>query len=129
MSKTFVLRAPEHGHQLVDYLKAIAGPAAAAGRPLMVEITEYSAKRSNEANRYLWQLLTEIAEQVELDGKRFSKDAWYAHYRDLFAPKEDGPRGLIPIGTSQMNKAQFADFVQKVESHAATELGVEFAAV
>ena len=125
--KVFVLRSPEHGHALVDYLKAIAGPAAAAGRPLMVEVSEYSAKRSNEANRYLWQLLTEIAEQVELDGKRFSKESWYAHYRDLYAPKEDGPRGLVPIGTSQMNKQQFAEFVQRVESHAATEFGVEFA--
>ncbi|HKR41012.1 MAG TPA: recombination protein NinB [Paraburkholderia sp.] len=125
--KTFILRAPEHGHALVDYLKAIAGPAAAAGRPLMVEVSEYSAKRSNEANRYLWQLLTEIAEQVELDGKRFSKEAFYAHYLDLFAPKQEGVRGLVPVGTSQMNKQQFADFVQRVESHAATEFGVEFA--
>jgi hypothetical protein len=42
MSRTFVLRAPEHGHQLVDYLKAIAGPAAAAGRPLQVTVDEYA---------------------------------------------------------------------------------------
>lgn len=127
--KTFILRAPEHGHALVDYLKAIAGPAAAAGRPLVVEVGEYNQRRSSEQNRLLWALLTEIAEQVELEGKRFSKEAWYAHYRDLYAPKEDGPRGLVPIGTSQMNKQQFAEFVQRVEVNAVAELGVEFAAI
>jgi hypothetical protein len=128
MSKIFVLRNKEIAQRMVDHVKAFAGPMAACGKPMQVEITEYNAKRSGEQNRLLWALLTEIAEQVELDGKRFSKDAWYAHYKDLFAPKEDGPRGLVPIGTSQMNKQQFAEFVQRVESHAAAELGMEFAA-
>lgn len=127
--KTFVLRAPEHGHALVSYIKAIAGPAAAAGRPLMVEVCEYTAKRSGEQNRLLWALLTEIAEQVEVEGKRFSKEAWYAHYLDQYAPKQDGPSGLVPVGSSQMNKQQFAEFVTRIEVNAVQTLGVEFAVI
>ncbi|MDN7703304.1 recombination protein NinB [Burkholderia sp. AU44665] len=129
MSKVFVLRSPEHGHALVSYIKALAGPMAAAGKPLMVTVDEYQAKRSSEQNRLLWVLLTEIADQVELEGKRFTKEAWYAHYLDLYAPKQEGPRGLVPVGSSQMTKEQFANFVTRIECHAAQELGVEFAAI
>ncbi|AOI76087.1 recombination protein NinB [Burkholderia sp. NRF60-BP8] len=129
MSKVFVLRAPEHGHALVSYIKSLAGPMAAAGKPLMVTVDEYQAKRSGEQNRLLWALLTEIAEQVELEGKRFAKEAWYAHYLDLYAPKQEGPRGLVPVGSSQMTKEQFANFVTRIECHAVQELGVEFAAI
>jgi len=129
MSKVFVLRAPEHGHALVSYIKSLAGPMAASGKPLMVTVDEYQAKRSSEQNRLLWALLTEIAEQVELEGKRFAKEAWYAHYLDLYAPKQEGPRGLVPVGSSQMTKEQFANFVTRIECHAVQELGVEFAAI
>lgn len=127
MSKTFVLRSPEHGHQLVSYIKAIAGPAAAAGRPLVVEVGEYNQRRSNEQNRLLWALLTEIAEQVELDGKRFSKEAWHEHFKDMFAPKQEGPGGLVAMSTSQMNKQQFQEYVTRIEVHSVQTLGVEFA--
>lgn len=127
--KTFILRAPEHAHALIAFLKANAGPQAAAGRPLEVTVAEHQTKRSGEQNRLLWALLTEIAEQVELEGKRFAKEAWYAHYLDLYAPKQDGPRGLVPVGSSQMTKEQFANFVTQIECHAVQELGVEFAAI
>ncbi|MBR8343041.1 recombination protein NinB [Burkholderia ambifaria] len=129
MSKVFVLRAPEHGHALVSYIKSLAGPMAASGKPLMVTVDEYQAKRSSEQNRLLWAFLTEIAEQVELEGKRFTKEAWYAHYLDLYAPKQEGPRGLVPVGSSQMTKEQFANFVTRIECHAVQELDVEFAAI
>lgn len=129
MNKIFILRAPEHGHALVSYIKSLAGPMAASGRPLMVTVDEYQAKRSSEQNRLLWALLTEIAEQVELEGKRFAKEAWYAYFLDLYAPKQEGPRGLVPVGSSQMTKEQFANFVTRIECHAVQELGVEFAAI
>lgn len=127
--KTFVLREREHAARMWDYIKATAQAQADAGRPLVVEISEYDAKGSNEQLRLIWALFTDIAEQVELHGKRFSKEAWYAHYLDIYAPKQEGPSGLIPIGLSQMKKRQRAEFITKVESHAIQELGVEFAAL
>lgn len=129
MSKVFVLRAPEHGHALVSYIKTLAGPMAASGRPLMVTVDEYQAKRSSEQNRLLWALLTEIAEQVEVGGKRFSKDAWHEHFKDQFAPKQEGPNGLVATSTSQMTKQQFQEYVTRIECYAVQELGVEFAAI
>ncbi|KGC03430.1 MULTISPECIES: recombination protein NinB [Burkholderia cepacia complex] len=126
---TYILRNKEIAQRMVDYVKAVAGPAAAMNRPIVVTVEEYQAKRSSEQNRLLWSLLTEISEQVEVGGKRFSKEAWYAHYLDMYAPKQEGPRGLVPIGSSQMTKPQFAEFVERVQAHSVTELGVEFAAI
>jgi hypothetical protein len=130
MSTIFVLRTPEDGKRMLAHVKMLAGPAAAAGRPLVAEIGEYDAKGSNEQLKFLFGfVLMEIAEQVEVCGKRFAKEAWYAHYLDLFAPKQDGPRGLVPIGVSQMKKRQRAEFITQIQAHAAQEYGVEFAEV
>lgn len=124
--KQFILRAPEHAQALIAFLKANAGPQAASGRPLSVEVAEYDSKRSHDQNRLLWAVLTEISEQVEVDGKRFSKEAWYAHYLDLFAPKQEGPKGLVPVGSSQMKRLECAEFTTKIQANAAQEFGVEF---
>lgn len=128
MNKVFVLRDKECAQRMLDYLKATAGPMAAAGRPLSVEIGEYQQKRSNDANARYWALLTEIAEQVVIEGKRFSKDAWHQWFRDQYAPKEDSPSGLVAMSTSAMTKPQFQEYVQRIEVHAVQTLGVEFSA-
>lgn len=124
--KTFVLRDAEIARRMVNYVKAIAGPAAAAGRPLMVTIDEYQAKRSAQANSRYWALLEDISEQAVIDGKRFSREAWHTYFREKYAPKEDGPTGLVAMSTSQMNKETFANYMQRVEVEAVQTLGVEF---
>jgi hypothetical protein len=129
MSKVFVLRAPEHGHALVSYIKSLAGPMAASGRPLMVTVDEYQAKRSTQANARYWALLEEISEQAYVDGKRFSREAWHTFFRDQFAPKEDGPAGLTPMSTSQMGKETFQRYTTQIELYAVETLGIEFAAI
>jgi len=129
MSKVFVLRAPEHGHALVSYIKALAGPMAASGRPLMVTVDEYQAKRSTQANARYWALLEEISEHAYVDGKRFSREAWHTFFRDQFAPKEDGPAGLTPMSTSQMDKETFQRYTTQIEFYAVETLGIEFAAI
>jgi hypothetical protein len=129
MTQTYVLRNPEIAKRMVDFIKATAGAANAAGRPLVVSIGEYKARRSNEANARYWALLGEIAEQVQVNGKYFSNDTWHEHFKSLFAPKEDGPGGLIPISTSHMNTEQFSHYMTQVEVYAAQQLGVEFAAI
>jgi len=127
--KIFVLRAPEHGHALVSYIKSLAGPMAASGRPLMVTVDEYQAKRSTQANARYWALLEEISEQAYVDGKRFSREAWHTFFRDQFAPKEDGPAGLTPMSTSQMDKETFQRYTTQIELYAVETLGIEFAAI
>lgn len=129
MTRQFILREPAHAHALIAYLKANAGPQVAAGRPLSVTVDEYRAKRSGEQNRRYWALLNEIAEQVSVNGKYFSNDTWHEHVKGLFAPKTDGPAGLLAISTTQMSVEQFAQYMTQIESYAAQELGVEFAEI
>jgi hypothetical protein len=123
---TFVLRAPEHAHKLIAFLKENAGEQARIGQPLVVTVEAYAAKRSGEQNRRLWALLTDIAEQAVIEGKRFSKESWFEHLKSEFAPKQEGPHGLVAMSTTQMTKQQFADFMTRVEIAAVQTLGVEF---
>ncbi|MGY6240577.1 recombination protein NinB (plasmid) [Burkholderia ambifaria] len=126
----YVLRSPEIASRMIAEIKALAGPAASSGRPIVVEVTEYDSIGSNEQLRFLFGVvLSQIAEQVELDGRRFDRDAWYGHYLNKFAPKKDTPSGLIPMGVSQMKKRERADFTTKIQADAAQEYGVEFAAI
>lgn len=124
--KTFVLREREHADHMWQYVKRHAADAARSGRPLSVTVSEYRETRSSAANARYWALLGEIAEQVQVNGKWFSKDVWHEHFKSMFAPKEDGPAGLLPVSTSQMNTEQFASYMTQIESYAAQELGVEF---
>jgi hypothetical protein len=128
MSRVFVLRDRETAHRMWDYVKAVAQPTAAAGRPVCVEVGEYTQKRSNDANARYWALLTEIADQAQVEGKRFCKEVWHEHYREQFAPKQESPSGrLVAMSTAQMNKQQFADYMTAVEANAVQTLGIEFA--
>lgn len=127
MSKLFILRAPEHAHALISFLKANAGPQAASGKPLAVSVDEYAAKRSTSANARYWALLEDIAEQAVVDGKRFSREVWHEHLKSKFAPLQEGPGGLMPTSTTQMNKEDFARYMTQIEVYAVQTLGVEFA--
>lgn len=126
---TYILRNKDIAQRMVDYIKAVAGPAAASGKPIVVEVGEYQAKRSTQANARYWVLLEEISGQAYVDGKRFSREAWHTYFREQYAPKEEGPAGLTPMSTSQMDKETFQRYVTMIEVYAAETLGVEFAAI
>ncbi|WP_241300558.1 recombination protein NinB [Burkholderia stabilis] len=129
MMPTYILRNKEIAQRMVDYIKAVAGPAAAAGKPVVVTVEEYQAKRSTQANARYWALLEEISGQAYVDGKRFSREAWHTYFREQYAPKEDGPAGLTPMSTSQMDKEAFQRYTTRIEVYAVETLGVEFAAI
>lgn len=127
MNKTFVLRNKEIAQRMLDYIKATAGPMAAAGKPLSVEIGEYQQKRSSDQNRLYWSVLAEIAEAAEIEGKRFSREAWHEHFRSEYLPKQESPSGLVAMSTTQLTKQEFADYVTRIQAFATQTLGVEFA--
>lgn len=122
----FTLRNREAAEAAWKFIKNNAAEQARIGQPLVVSVDAYQAKRSGEQNRRLWALMTDIAEQVVIDGARFSKEAWFEHFKVEYAPKQEGPSGLIPISTTQMTKQQFAEFMTQIEVHAVQTLGVEF---
>lgn len=103
-----------------------------AGGPVEVTLGRPGKKRSTQANRLLWKLLTDIAGQTEWAGEKLSPEDW----KDLITctmrkqkvvPGLDG--GLVALGssTSKMTKAEFGDLLDCVYS-VGNERGVKWSA-
>lgn len=129
MSRQFILREPQHAHTLIAYLKQHAGPQSAAGRPLVVTVDEYKARRSSEQNRLFHALLNEISEQAMIGGKHYDADTWKELIRRKFIGSEeinlpDGSRLERGISTTTLSVPEFTQLIDRVTAWAATELNV-----
>lgn len=136
--KTFILWAPEAAAELVAFLKAHARPAVEAKKPLQVVVSHYKPKRTNASNRYLWKAVLEpIAEQAMVNQTYMPEEAWHEWLKRRFLPEmcaagipkwqhwPDGERTLA-MGTSDLNSAEMAEYVERVQAFAVTELGVVY---
>lgn len=129
--KTFVLREREHADRMWQYVRQHAADAARAGRPLLVTVDEYRAKRSAEQNRLFHALLNVIAEGATVDGKYYDADTWKEHIRRKFIGTEetnlpDGSRLERGISTASLTVPEFTLLIERVQAWAQTELNVEF---
>lgn len=78
----------------------------------------------------------QIAEQVALNGERFSAETWKEHYRRKFLPDRWVMRKLpghkrptpqrVRVSTEDLTVKQYAEHIDKVIADAVTEFGVEF---
>lgn len=118
--------------RLVQFVKANAKACLEANKPLRVIITQEEKKRNTEQNKRLWGYLYKaITEQAWVDGRQFPKEVWHEHFARMFGVCEEM---ILPDGeiitrrksTTEMTVAEFAEFMNQVESYGATELGVEF---
>jgi len=98
---------------------------AAAEKPLTVHVAEYQAKRTLQQNAGYWALISQIAEEAWVDGKKFSRDAWHEFFREKYLTKLEGPAGLYAVSTTSLTVREFSEFIGKVEAYAATQLGCE----
>jgi hypothetical protein len=99
---------------------------------LRVIVTAQGEKRNNEQNKRLWGYVYQnISEQAWVNGKTFSREVWHEHYARKFGVMEEM---VLPDGeiiqrrksTTEMTVSEFAEFMQRVEADAASELGVTF---
>lgn len=136
--RTFILRDGSVAAGLVAFLKEHAGPMVAAGTPLQVTVAKHRRTRSNEANAFYWAaVLTPIAQQVSVGGRWFSADTWNEQMKRDHLPEQcaagvekwailpDGSRELL-MSTSDLNTEEMAEYLNKVQAHAASEWGVVF---
>ena len=116
--KTFILVNPQVRANCIRTIQNLPDGWA-------VEIKEHKAKRSAEANRRYWAILAQIAEDGWIEGRRYSAEVWHEFAKRRFIGVIDGPGGIsIAESSSRLNTKEFADYVQKVEVWAATELGI-----
>lgn len=130
--KEFILNGPVAWQAFKAIVRANAKAFNDNGKPLRVILTSSDRKRSGEANAYYWGLLLEqIADQAWVEGRQYSKDVWHVFMAEKFSEKVELslPGGSIHIrrkSTAEMTVGEFSEYLQKVESFAATELGVRF---
>ena len=130
--REFVLRSPAAWQALAQLVAANAKAFIDRGRPLRVIVTEDEKKRTSEANRFYWgAVLTTIAEQAWVDGRQYSKDVWHEHFARLYLPHTEivTPYGEIVSrrkSTTELTVSEFSEYLQRVQSDAASSLGVMF---
>lgn len=126
LHRTFVIRDETVARQLWAFLRANWHALAVAGKPLAVTVSEHKAKRSGEQNRLYWALLAEIAEHAWVDGRKYSKDAWHAHFAGEFIGWEEAPMGgRVPISTTTLSVPEFTTYIERVQQYASEQLGIE----
>ena len=87
-----------------------------------VEVKRNVKQRSISQNSLMWLWFTCIAHETGND-----KDDIYSLYTSLFLKKEieiDGNVFEVIQKTSTLNSAKFADFLNRVQVHALSELGI-----
>jgi hypothetical protein len=92
--------------------------------PLPCEITiqPFKTARSQAQNRTYWLWLSQIAQQMEVEGEKFTKEEWH----DLCRMKWIGVK-VIKLGgkefprplksTTKLKVGEFAEYLTKIESH------------
>ena len=107
---------------------SLSNMLVSADKPLMVEVSDYREQRSTAQNRLLHAILRDVAENVEVNGKRFSQDAWKEQFRRQFIGTEEItlPTGEIVdqgISTTTLNKGQMVEAMDRFLAWLAHDFG------
>jgi len=85
--------------------------------------------RSLAQNRRYWGrgVLAQVAEKAVIGGRRYSAEAWHEQFKRQFIGVVETPDGRVMGASSKkLTIKEFAEFCERVEAYASTELGVEF---
>jgi len=125
--RVFYLRELRNLDSLKAYLET-HWVSVASKRPLRIEVIQEGDKRSSAANRhYFGAVLRQIADQAKLEGIHHSPEIWHEVFKRKFIGLVDLPNGgSMGKSSANLDAESFANFVQEVESFAATTLKVVF---
>lgn len=81
-------------------------------------------KRSSNANRYYWELVSMVAEELHPQGQTFSKDAWHEYFKQRYIGADEVklPNGKVMTvshSTADLDTDDFAKYLDKVSQWAA----------
>lgn len=101
-------------------------------KPLEVLIRRYKKNRSLAQNNLLWMWLALIANHLRDEhGLKTNSEDLKSYYQSLYLgicsyqmPGMSKPHGRIR-GTSELNTAEFTDFLNRIEIYANSELGMQ----
>lgn len=119
----------QQGHQALQSVwRECIKPMLMAGHRMVLEVKP--EKRSNEQNKRLWAMLTDVSRQVEWYGKTLSPEDWKHLFtaslqKTRAVPGIDGGFVVLGLSTSRMTKAEMSDLQTLIEAFGA-EKGVAF---
>jgi hypothetical protein len=99
--------------------------------PLETVIEFRRARRSAPQNDRMWAMLTDIAEQKTLQGKKYKPDQWKVIFlrelgRDMeILPTLEGDTWFAPKSSSSLTKEEMSDLLESIAAWGA-ENGVVF---
>jgi len=94
---------------------------------LEVVLRPYKSSRNLEQNKRLHAMLQEIANQAWVNGRQYPMEIWKEHFKQQFLSVVELPNGrLMAEPTRKLSIKQCAEFMQKIEAYAVSDLGVVF---
>jgi len=122
-----VVSTPEANKDAFQAAYARAKSLIADGKRVQITVTEDTDDVSNKQRRFLHgPVLTQIAEQVQVDGRRYEAAVWKEHLRRQFLPDawKDGKR--MRVSTEDLGVPGYSQYIDRVIAYATTEWGVAF---
>lgn len=97
-------------------------------RPLLIEVAEYAEQRTSAQNRLLHALLRDVADSIEVEGKRFNAEAWKETFRRRCIGTEElvlptGERIERGISTTTLTVEQMGIALDQFQAWLASEFG------
>lgn len=91
---------------------------------LEVVLRPYKSSRNLEQNKRLHAMLQDIADQVWINGRQYSMEVWKESFKRDYLPVIELPNGMLMASpTHKLNIKECAEFMQKIEAYAVSELG------
>lgn len=121
---TTILRTPADRARLIEQLMEMP-------LPLMVEIKPHEDGSQAHQRAWYWWTLSIIADQAEVNGRRYSKEVWHEWYKQKFLPivgelTKDGMTVFIYQSTEKLSIKERRNYRYMIEADAIQELGVRF---
>lgn len=123
MSYTFRIDTEAARERVIDFIRRV---------PLGVIATVKQEKRSTEQNARFWAMLTDLSNQCEIAGGKYSPDVWkfmvmhaYGHEVQML-PSLNG-KGFVPINyrSSHLSVGEMTDLMEWMAAYGA-ENGVQW---
>lgn len=125
--RVFVLRTTDQLDRLLAFLRDTWEAQADTDAPLEVTVGVWKEQRSNAQNARYWAILTEIANQVTVKGKRYDTESWHEFFKRKFIGYQELPTGgMVGLSSATLSTEDFSAYMTQVEAHAVSELGVIF---
>ena len=137
MNISIILVNPTQAHESLQRVWLRIKAELMAGNKQVLTLHGFDEVMSHQQRKYLHGfVLTEIAKQAVIDGRKFSMQAFKEHYRKLFLGDKvvevidiktgASKKELQRVSTESLGDKKMNEYIEKVCADAANEFGVVF---